>query len=137
MDRVMAMSQTLRSKSNNPLSILVVDDDPLVCKVVGRTLENLGHHVNLAASVAEALEIADRSWPHLVFADFYLGEHQKTGLALIEALKERRPDTFVALMSGQIISVTSSADLFLSKPLTMEAISSVIEAYLEQIQKFH
>ena len=115
-----------------PLSILVVDDDPLVRKAVGRTLEQLGHKVTLASSVQEALEMADRSWPHLVFADFHLGEQQKTGLALIEALKERRPDTFVALMSGRIVSVSSTADLFLPKPLTMDAIGLAIEAYLQQ-----
>jgi two-component system C4-dicarboxylate transport response regulator DctD len=132
MDKALFSSDPSKSSNKIPLSILVVDDDPLVRKAVGRTLEQLGHRVMLAASVQEALELADHSWPHLVFADFHLGEHQKTGLALIEALKERRPDTFVALMSGRIVSVSSTADLFLPKPLTMDAIALAIEAYLKQ-----
>ncbi len=132
MDKVLFSSNLAQPEALVPLSILVVDDDLNVRKVVGRTLERLGHQVMLAASVQEALAYADLSWPDLVFADFHLGERQKTGLDLIEALKERRPNTFVALMSGQIVGVTSSADLFLPKPLTLDAIGSAIEAFLQQ-----
>lgn len=133
MENVVSIQQYVpKVNQKAPLSILVVDDDAKVRSIMGRTLERLGYKVTLAASVQDALALADLIKPGLVFADFHLGDNQPNGLDLIAALKEKMPGTFVALMSGRIISITRPADVFLLKPLTLDSIRSAINAYLQQ-----
>jgi DNA-binding NtrC family response regulator len=78
--------------------VLVVDDD-LACRILAALLlEKAGHSPTAVATVSRALERIDDEGADLVLTDLTLpGE---SGLDLLIALRERRLDTPVVVMTG-------------------------------------
>jgi CheY-like chemotaxis protein len=104
----------LNSKS---LTVLVVDDDPLVLMNTSAMLEDLGHEVIEATSGDQALRILHRSSRlDLVITDQMMPG--MTGMQLIDEIDSSRPDLPVILASGysDLPDVTRAGLLRLSKP---------------------
>ncbi len=104
--------------------VLVVDDDPFIRKLIATTLEDVAEfELHEAADGVEALEIAQRERPGLVFLDVDMPR-----LDGIEACRRLREDeqnemTIVMLTAAHGDSVERSAeeagaDLFLTKPFS-------------------
>jgi CheY-like chemotaxis protein len=105
--------------------VLVVDDDPFIRKLVTTTLENVSHFTLLeAADGVEALELARRESPAIVFLDVDMP--RKDG---IETCRELRADpatsdsTIVILTAAhgdriEAAAEQAGADLFLTKPFS-------------------
>jgi CheY-like chemotaxis protein len=80
-------------------TILVVDDDPLVCAGTAKVVERLGHAALEADSGEEALAILQqRADIDLMLTDYAMPE--MTGLALMAAARELRPGLPVILATG-------------------------------------
>jgi two-component system chemotaxis response regulator CheY len=106
-------------------SVLVVDDDPFVRKLIATTLEDVAEfELHEAADGVEALDIALRERPTLVFLDVDMPR-----LDGIEACRRMRADdassgaTIVMLTAAHGDSVEreaedAGADLFLTKPFS-------------------
>lgn len=113
----------------NSLTVLVVDDDPLVLLSAVAMLEDLGHTVFYAESGARALEIisqdntidlviTDQAMPHM------------TGIQLADAIKAQWPTLPVLLATGfaEQMEIPVSWPR-LSKPFNQEVLSlAVLEA---------
>ncbi len=56
------------------MQILVVDDDPVVRRLVAVTLSDEGHEVRTASNGAEALEIVDGGCPEVIVLDLEMPE---------------------------------------------------------------
>jgi signal transduction histidine kinase len=82
------------------LTVLVVDDDPLVSTGTAAMLEDLGHRVIEASSGAQALETLDehRSSISLVLTDYAMPG--MTGLDLVRRIQDRYPGLSVILATG-------------------------------------
>ncbi|MGH1505598.1 MAG: ATP-binding protein [Acidimicrobiales bacterium] len=78
------------------LRVLIVDDEPAVLAQARRTVESLGHDVDVAASASEARVRFDHH--DIVLCDVFLGD--ANGVELGEELQGRVPSTSVVLMSG-------------------------------------
>ncbi|MDR7037645.1 PAS domain S-box-containing protein [Methylobacterium sp. BE186] len=86
-------------KPLQPLTMLVVDDDPLVLMNTSAMLEDLGHAVVEAASGPQALRVLARSRSvDLVITDQMMPG--MTGAQLIEAIRAEHPALPVILASG-------------------------------------
>ncbi|ACL61383.1 hybrid sensor histidine kinase/response regulator [Methylobacterium nodulans] len=82
-----------------PMTVLVVDDDPLVLMNTSAMLEDLGHEVMEASSGEQALRILRRSGTiDLVITDQMMPG--MTGLQLLEAIRSEHPRLPVILASG-------------------------------------
>lgn len=82
-----------------PLTILVVDDDPLVLENTAAMLEDLGHHVIEARSGNEALELLHGAQTlDLVITDQVMPG--MTGTALADRIRSERPELRLLLASG-------------------------------------
>jgi len=68
-----------------PKNILLIDDDPLVLKTVGRLLQSHGYKIEQAASGEEAIEKAQNSRFDLIISDIRM-----PGINGIETLKRIR-----------------------------------------------
>ncbi len=81
------------------LTILIVDDDPLIAKSTADMLEDLGHKVIEANSGARALEILKEGRA----VDFLITDYsmpKMTGAQLAQAVRDLRPDLPILLATG-------------------------------------
>jgi len=78
--------------------ILIVDDERIVLKAYTRELERLGYEVFRAMTGPEALEIAKRECPDIVFTDLVMPE--MNGVEICKAIKGICPDAEIVLISG-------------------------------------
>jgi CheY-like chemotaxis protein len=105
--------------------VLVVDDDPFIRKLVATTLEDVSHfQLHEAADGIEALEVAVREQPAIVFLDVDMPRMDG-----IDACRRMRSDP--ATSETTIVMLTAvhgdhvereaedaGADLFLTKPFS-------------------
>ena len=109
------------------MTILVVDDDPLVAMSTADMLEDLGHDVIATQSGPEALAVLQNGRPiDLLITDFSMP--QMTGLQLAKAARETRPDLPILLATGYA-ELPSGADIDLprvGKPYLQEQLAAEI-----------
>lgn len=79
-------------------SILVVDDEAPIRRILSRTLERMGHRCTQAADVIEARKAIERDSFDLVVSDVNMpGE---SGMDLVKDLFENHPDVAVMMVTG-------------------------------------
>jgi len=81
-----------------PSRILIVDDDDSVRDVISVLLTEEGYHCVVASSADMALDLAAQDETPLVISDMKMPG--KDGLWLLEAFRDRFPDTSVIMLTG-------------------------------------
>src|SRR5687768_8157566 len=79
-------------------TVLLVDDDPMVCRGFARLLEATGYRTVVAHSGENGLEILNRRQPEAVLLD--LNMPGLGGLETLTRAVERAPDTPIIVVSG-------------------------------------
>lgn len=116
-------------------TLLVVDDDKHIRETLGRFLESLTYQVRLADSAAEALRIVSDERIDLVLTDFRMAE--MNGLELLKAVKRRRAESLVILMTAYgtvenaVAVMKAGAYDYLTKPFSLEQIQHAVERALQ------
>ncbi|WP_333590737.1 ActR/PrrA/RegA family redox response regulator transcription factor [Brevundimonas sp.] len=101
-------------------SLLLLDDDQALRTRMGRALESRGFSVLLASSVAEAMQILKDQAP--AFGVFDMRLEDGNGLKVVEALRDRREDARIVMLTGYgaiataVAAVKAGAVDYLSKP---------------------
>ncbi len=117
-------------------SVLIVDDEPNIRRMVGALLGAEGFEVRDAADAKAGLERAIELEPDLVLLDLMM-PGPTDGLELLEKLRERYPDLPVVMMSGRagladaVKATRLGAVNFLEKPLTPEGVLLALGGALE------
>jgi CheY-like chemotaxis protein len=117
------------------LRILVVDDEPLVRKVVSRFLTADGHEVVTAANGREAITAFKEAEFDLVLTDWAMPK--MTGSLLAEAVKNERPEVPVAIMTGvesgmpEVTPKGAAVDIVVKKPLTRDKLRQAVRVSRE------
>ena len=120
-----------------PSRLWVIDDDRAVRFVLAEALRDAGYAVSAFEGARQALAaLEDEPAPDLVFTDVRMPEMD--GLALLDALKAKRPDLPVIVMSAYT-DVASTAGAFrggahefLSKPFDLDEAVALAERALPQ-----
>ena len=101
--------------------VLVVDDDPAVCRAISKVLARDGFDVFTAGDVRPALESASHLAPDLVVVDYNM---PTCGLEVVRQLKDAHGDNiFVAVLTGEDSEpmrarcLGAGADAVLIKPI--------------------
>ncbi|HET9299996.1 MAG TPA: HD domain-containing phosphohydrolase [Candidatus Polarisedimenticolaceae bacterium] len=81
-----------------PTRILIVDDDSSVRDVISVLLQEEGYECRTASSAEAALDIAAAEAPPLVISDMKMPG--RDGIWLLEAFRERYPETAVIMLTG-------------------------------------
>lgn len=119
-------------------AVLVIDDDPVLRRLVTTTLRGGAFGVLQAATALDGLRLARDERPTLVFLDIGLGNED--GVRLCRALKSD-PDTsaiHVVMLSGRDDPATrvraqqAGADAFFAKPFSPLALWRVVDALLSE-----
>src|ERR1700712_3147183 len=79
-------------------SLLVLDDDAPLRTRLGRALEQRGFEPVLVSSVAEALTAVRSNPPAFAVLDMRLEDG--SGLKVVEAVREARPDAKIIMLTG-------------------------------------
>ncbi len=95
----------MEASKNASYQILVVDDEPTVCKAMQMMLKFYGHEVQIAADGAVAMALFEAAQFDLVITDYLMPEMK--GDQLVAHIKRLRP-------GQRIIMVTAFAEDFLS-----------------------
>ncbi|MBV8790450.1 MAG: response regulator, partial [Pseudolabrys sp.] len=80
-------------------TVLVVEDNPDVGEATSSMLEQIGYKVELAGNAAEALKAIDQKRFDLVVSDIVM-PGEMDGVALARAIRERKPQVPVLLVTG-------------------------------------
>jgi len=117
-------------------SVLIVDDEPNIRRMVGALLSSEGFEVHDAPDATAGLARAMEIEPDLVLLDLMM-PNPTDGLDLLEKLRERYPDLPVVMMSGRagladaVKATRLGAVNFLEKPLTPEGVLLALSGALE------
>jgi DNA-binding NtrC family response regulator len=139
-----ALQQVGIEEYRPPPHILVMDDELSVAKGLEMVLTEEGYEVDLAMTGHDALETFGKKEFDLLVADLRLPDID--GLEVIRAVRERRPQTGVVVITGyaSVDSAVESMRLgafdYLSKPFTEDQIKISIgealrEKHKEQAEK--
>lgn len=112
-----------------PLTVLLVDDDPLILDSTAFLLEDMGHCVIRAASGAEALRALDREASiDAIITDYSMPG--MTGTQLAEIVRARRSDVPILVTSGYAELPAGAEGTFsrLNKPYQQDQLARALAA---------
>jgi len=134
-DRLERASQRTTPASGGTESVLLVEDDPRVCKVVERMLVARGYRVHVASSADDAIAIAQRTPVQLVLSDVVMPG--MSGPDVVARIRAVAPTVRVLLMSGytehpqlQIDEIVGGPG-FIQKPFSSSILAKRIRELLD------
>jgi signal transduction histidine kinase/DNA-binding response OmpR family regulator len=118
-------------------TVLVVDDEPTILRLVSDALEPLGYNVLRASGGGRALEMAEQAGRdiHLLLTDIVMPG--MNGMELARRLRAERPGLRVLYMSGYKDQAISGEDVpeseagFIQKPLRPGILASMVRNALD------
>lgn len=123
---------TLAATLGADLSLLLVDDDEHFVRRLGKAMEKRGFIVEIAASVAQGRAIAISHPPAFAVVDLRLEDGN--GLEVVEALRERRPNCRIVVLTGYgaiataVAAVKIGAIDYLAKPADANEVLNALMA---------
>ena len=123
--------------------VLVVDDDPILRKILQNFLAQCGYQVEVAVSGDMALQIWEKYQPDVIVSDVNMPS--MNGLEFCERLRATPSGQLVPFifLSGQdeledrLKGHSSGGDDYLTKPFEMQELLAKIERQLERTQQIH
>ncbi len=118
--------------------LLVVDDDPVTCRLLEEVFAGEGYEVEKAHSAQGAVERHRAAPFDAVISDIRMGEGLATGLDALRTLKAESPDLVVVIitafgsMDTAIEAMRGGAFDYVSKPFKIEEIKLAVRRGLEQ-----
>ena len=113
-------------------TLLVLNDDAPLRTRLGRALEQRGFEPTLVGSVSEALTAVKASPPAFAVLDMRLEDG--TGLKVVEAVRDARPDAKIIMLTGYgniataVQAVKAGAVDYLSKPADADDVARALLA---------
>jgi two-component system nitrogen regulation response regulator NtrX len=117
-------------------TVLIIDDEPNIRRMVGALLSAEGYTVREAADGRSGARAASESEPDAVLLDLMM-PGPDDGLRALEAIREAVPDVPVVMMSGRaglsdaVKATKLGAFHFLEKPLTPEGVLLTLRSAIE------
>lgn len=115
--------------------ILVVDDEPAICKNCQKILIKAGHEVAIAYNGQQALAMMEQAPYEVVLTDLKMS--RLGGMEVLRRVKEMAPDTMVIVITG-FSTVSSAVEVmklgafdYLPKPFTPDELRIVVEQALQ------
>ncbi len=116
--------------------VLIVDDEPSVCKVIARVLAGKGLSPVSAHSGAEALALMEREAFDAVVLDIKMDEMD--GFAVLATIRGTNLDVPVVILSGNnenysmLLGLERGADDYMTKPFDPAFLAAKIQALLRR-----
>ena len=121
-------------------TLLYVDDEVPIGRIIDRFFTRRGDKVLLARSIAEAQQLLDQCAPTAVFIDVWLGD--ESGFELFSWIEDNRPDLAgrVSFVTGDFVDDHASARPyehlgcpFIQKPFELTALARWVDGAEERV----
>ena len=131
----------MRSAGAKESKILVVEDEPAICRVCSRTLTSEGFEVDIAVngSLADDMLESGKNYD-LILID--IRTPVMNGRQLYESIVKKHPELVsrVIFTTGDVIGdnksfLEESGRLYLPKPFTPDDLKTIVEEALRQLEK--
>lgn len=119
-------------------TVLIVDDDPKLLKMLQRTLVYEGLNVLTASNGLEALPLVEAQHPDLIIADWMMPKMD--GLAFITRLRDEENKTMILMLTARdaienrVEGLESGADDYLVKPFAPAELVARVHAMLRRVE---
>jgi len=118
--------------------VLLVDDDPLICKGLKFNLEQAGYQVATASTAHTARELTERQLFDLAILD--IGLPDDNGLDLCRALKEQQNLPVIFLTArrrelDEIVGLEVGGDDYITKPFSVDLLLAHVRALIRRSGK--
>ena len=116
--------------------ILIADDDPTVCALLSRELEEAGYRVETVSDGRAALAEITAAPPDLLITDLLMPD--LTGWSLFARVRQRAPSLPIIVVSGVDAGVpqqdASLADdaVYLRKPIDLDHLLAVVAGMMTE-----
>ena len=116
------------------IRVLVVDDEPRICRLILDVLVQEGYMVDVSFSGADALQMIRKYNYHLLITDLEMPGID--GLELIQKVKKRDPDIRAIMITGNAIddvatwSLRYGIDNTMQKPFNITELKRVVKQVL-------
>lgn len=132
----------METDPQDAFEILIVDDDPLLQRIVGRALVTAGYRVRSAQTGGEALAQLESAPPDLVLLDVDLPD--RAGTALCRELRQRHPleELPIVMLTGHHedpaieAAFEAGATDFLTKPVSLPLLRHRLRFALRAVSAF-
>lgn len=118
-------------------NILIVDDEADIRDLVSGILEDNGYNTTTAGNYVDADESLKKVRPNLVILDVWLGESDRDGMRLLDAIKKSYEFVPVIMMSGHgtietaVAAIKQGAYDFIEKPFDSARLVTSVEKAIE------
>jgi DNA-binding response OmpR family regulator len=119
-------------------SILVVEDDAHIARLVEMHLRDAGHDVRVVSTAAEGRVRAARDQPDLIVLDLMLPDGD--GLDVCRALREKGDHTPILILTARddevdrVLGLELGADDYLTKPFGVRELMARVKAILRRVE---
>ena len=116
---------------DQPIRVLVVDDDEPHAEAVAESLERVGHECTVATGGREALRLIEEKDFDIVLTDLIMDG--VGGMEVLAKAKEELPDAEIVILTGHstvktaVIAMQAGASTYLTKPLDINELRTVVE----------
>ncbi|MEE2766719.1 MAG: response regulator transcription factor [Pseudomonadota bacterium] len=110
----------MASNENDNAHLLLVDDDPIYCSVLGQALEKRNYEVSIAYDLENGFRLAEETQPEYAVIDLRIGH--ESGLEMVKKLKEFDDQIHIVILTGfasiatAVEAIKLGATHYLTKP---------------------
>jgi two-component system response regulator HydG len=124
--------------SDDPLRVLVIDDDKNLAEAIAESLERKGHAVAVATSGKAGAAKVERDEFDVVLTDLRMADLD--GLSVVKTVREHLPDAEVYVITGYgdvktaVEAMRLGAAHYLLKPIDMTELRAIVEKSADRVK---
>ena len=116
---------------DQPIRVLVVDDDEPHAQAVAESLERVGYECAIATSGREGIRLIEEQEFDIVLTDLLMND--VNGMEVLAQAKQELPDAEVVILTGRnetkdaVAAIQAGAAQYLLKPLDIAELRAVVD----------
>ena len=116
---------------DQPIRVLVVDDDEPHAQAVAESLERVGYDCTIATSGRDGLRLIEEQEFDIILTDLIM--EGAGGLEILRKAKQELPDAEVVILTGHgtiktaVTAMQAGATTYLTKPLDVQRFLAVVD----------
>jgi two-component system, NtrC family, response regulator HydG len=130
--------RTMTPSTDEPLRVLVIDDERPHAETVAESLERHGFVCTIATSGKEGARLIEKDEFDLVLTDLKMGDLD--GLAIVRKVKSQQPEAEVIVITGfgdvktAVQAIKEGAAHYLLKPLDLSELRAIVDKSAERLR---